>query len=561
LKPFDASGSFRPAEDGGSELGRLAVRGAGVTVFSQGVSLAVQMVATVVLARLLTPADFGVVTMVSAFSLLVMNFGLNGFTEAILQREKIDEALVSNLFWINVGAGLLLTLGFAAAGSLLAQFYGDPRVARVAAGMSLTIFLTSLSVQHLALLKRAMRFSLLSANDVLARAVSVTLSILLAFAGWGYWALVVGIIALPFSTSIGAWLLCRWTPRLPRHADGTRSMVRFAIHVYGRFSFNYFSRNTDNVLVGWRFNAQSLGFYKKAYDLFALPAGLFVSSLTSVAVSALSRLNRDPAQYRQYFLSALAVVAFVGMGLAGDLTLVGKHVIRVLLGPGWEPAGRIFTFFGPGIGATLLHGTTGWIHLSIGRPDRWLRWGLIEFAATVLLLILGLHWGPAGVAMAWTVSLWILAIPAFWYAGRPIGFGAAPVISIVWKYVLASALAAYASVVIIRGIPPFIAASNSLESIVQIMVLSVLFGTFYLGAVILLHRGCAPLYLFAGILREMIARRGFSEFSPAVAAFAADTSEAGSVSSYSLLHGNDYLSDGARTYPANRSRDSGTVKA
>lgn len=518
MKPFDSTGAFRPIGTGGGALRRLAVRGAGATVVSQGVSLAVQLIATVVLARILTPADFGVVTMVLTFSLLVMNFGLNGFTEAVLQRDKIDEALISNLFWINVGAGLLLTLGFAAAGSLLAQFYHDRLVARVAAGISPTIFLTSLSVQHLALLKRAMRFSVVSLNDVLARAASVAVSVLLALAGWGYWALVAGNIAAPLSTSIGAWLLCRWKPGLPRRAEGTGSMVRFAMHVYGRFSFNYFSRNTDNALVGWRFDAQSLGFYKKAYDLFALPMGLLVSNLTSVAVTALSRLNGDPALYRRYFFRALAVVAFVAMGLAGDLTLVGKYVIRVLLGPGWEPAGRIFAFFGPGIGVMLLYGTTGWIHLSIGRPDRWFRWGFIEFAATVLLFVVGLHWGPAGVAMAWTVSFWILIIPAFWYAGKPIGLGVAPVIFVAWKYVLASVLAAYACLVIIQRMPPFTRMSNSLGSFVQIVVVSVLFGALYLGAVILLHRGCAPLYEFTGVLREMMPLRRSSKLSPPIEA-------------------------------------------
>ena len=108
--------------------------------------------------------------------------------------------------------------------------------------------------------------------------------------------------------------------------------------------------------------------------------GLLVSSLTVVAVSTLSRMNQDSIKYKRYLLKALAVTAFVGMGIGVDLTLVGKDVIRLLLGPGWDEAGRIFTFFGPGIGIMLLYGTHSWIHLSIGKPDRWFRWGVGEFA-------------------------------------------------------------------------------------------------------------------------------------------------------------------------------------
>jgi PST family polysaccharide transporter len=295
-------------------------------------------------------------------------------------------------------------------------------------------------------------------------------------------------------------------------------MVRFAMNTYGNFSVNYFARNMDNLLVGWRFNVQSLGFYKKAYDLFALSASQLTSPLTVVAVSALSRLKQDPIRYSRYFLSSLAAVAFVGMGMGADLTLVGKDVIRLLLGPAWGPAGRIFTFFGPGIGVMLLYGTHGWIHLSIGRADRWFRWGILEFIVTGLLFLLGLRWGPAGIAMAWSASFWILTIPALWYAGRPIRLGIAPVLAVVWKYVLASALAGCASAVIIPRLPSLAGASGLVGAATRILTISLLFGGMYLGGVILLHRGCAPLYQFAGLLHEMLPWHRFVRLSPAIVA-------------------------------------------
>src|SRR5262249_4814239 len=142
LTPFDASGAFRIPADG-IGVRRLAVRSAGVTMLSQTSGLAIQIIATIVLARLLTPVDFGLVTMGTTFSLLPVNFGWNGFTESVLQRDHIDHFVASNLFWINVGAGLLLTIGFAAAGSLMARFYGNPHVAQIAVGVSLTILITS----------------------------------------------------------------------------------------------------------------------------------------------------------------------------------------------------------------------------------------------------------------------------------------------------------------------------------------------------------------------------------------------------------------------------------
>jgi PST family polysaccharide transporter len=222
LKPFAADGSFQPGVELG-ETRQLAVRGAGFTLLSGGLGFGVQMVSTVVLARLLTPSDFGLVAMVTTFNLLLTNFGMNGFTEAIQQREQINRWLVSNLFWINLGIGAVLTVGFAASGSLMARFYGDAKVAQVAIAIAPTILLNSVAVEHLALLKRAMRFSTVSFNEVTGRTVAVLVAIGLGWAGFGYWALVASALAAPLrlrwergSTAVGFPVCPAARPGRPR---------------------------------------------------------------------------------------------------------------------------------------------------------------------------------------------------------------------------------------------------------------------------------------------------------------------------------------------------------
>jgi PST family polysaccharide transporter len=290
--PFDSSGVFSPNAKS-HDLRRLAVRGAVATISASGVALSAQVISTVILARLLTPADFGVVTMVTTISLLLSSFGLNGFSEGIIQVEQIDHNTASNLFWINTGSGLVLAIAFAAAGTQLARFYRNPLVANVAIGLSVGIVVAATSVIHLALLKRAMRFAGVASNDVIGRVMNTAVSIALALKGYGYWALVGGIFAQQFSVALGAWTLCRWVPSLPRRTGKTVAMVRFAVKVYGQYCLLYSSQNIDNVLVGWRFNAVALGFYKKAYDLFTLTAAQLTAPLNNVALSALSRLNQD----------------------------------------------------------------------------------------------------------------------------------------------------------------------------------------------------------------------------------------------------------------------------
>jgi len=513
LRLFDSSGAF-VATTASERLRSRAVKAAGATLASAAVMLAIQIVATTVLARLLTPRDFGLVTMVTTFSLLLANFGHNGFNEVILQRENIDRFVASNLFWLSIAIGLISTTIFALSGSLMARFYADPHVSHIALGMSLVILVMSTSVVHLALLRRAMLFSHIAVNNILAQASSVLVSIVLALKGWGYWALVAGAVVQPLVISVGAWTVCRWLPSLPRPAGGMSAMLRFAVNVYGRFAINYFSRNTDNLLVGWRFNAQALGFYKKAYDLFVLSASQLVTPLSSVAISTLSRVNSASSEYKRCVRSMLAVFAFVGMGLGTALTVIGKDLIRLLLGPGWEEAGRIFSYFGPGIGIMLIYYMHGWIHLSIGKANRWFRWGLVEMTVTIVSFFVALPWGPVGVALAWTVSFWILTVPAFWYAGQPIQLGISLLVGAVWRYVLASLVAGIACVAILHRIPNVVASSVALEAAARIAITTGILGALYLGAVIVLHRGCEPLYQMASILRELRPRaRKFSSDS------------------------------------------------
>lgn len=511
MRPFQADGTFRPIATGG-ELRRTAVRGAGAAIAGQASNFVVSMGSVVVLARLLTPADFGIVTMVTTGSLLFRSFGLNGFTELIVQRDEITHSLASNLFWIDLAVGALLTLLFAGSGPLLAQFYHNAAVAPVAECASLTIGLGCIGWIHLGLLQRAMRFHTTAIINFIGQLVLILTSIVLASAGFHYWALVWGTVAQTVAIAMAAWLACRWTPSLPRRAAGTGEGLKFAINVYSRFALNYLSRNTDNLLVGWRFGARSLGFYKRAYDLFVLPEQQLMSPMAAVVVSTLSRVSHDREQFQRYFLRAITVVAFLGMGVGADFALVGRDFISFLLGQGWEETGRIFTLFGPGIGVMLLYDTQGWIHLSIGRPQRWFWWGFIEFACTASLFLLMLRWGPSGIAIAWSASYFILIFPGFWFAGRPIGLSLGVVLSAIWRFFLASVIAACVTALIFNAMPHFAAMGGGLFALVRLVVVSGVFFTLYLGCIVVLHNGMRPINETVGLLRDFLpVHRGKSE--------------------------------------------------
>lgn len=516
MKPFQLDGTFHPVTTA-EGLRRTAVRGAGAAIAGSAGGFAVQFGSVVVLARLLSPSDFGIVTMVTTFSLLLRSFGLNGFTELIMQREEMTDSLASNLFWINLGIGTVLALAFAGSGQLLALFYHNPDVVQVSRVMSLTIGIGCLGYIHLGLLQRAMLFRTTAIISVAGAALQMIVSVVLAMAGWHYWALVWGSVTQTTVSVVGVWLTCRWIPSRPRHASGTGSGLMFATSVYSHFAFSYLTRNTDNLLVGWRFGARALGFYKRAYDLFVLPETQLLAPLSAVVVSTLSRVSQNREQFQRYFLRIISVLALVGMGIGVGFTLVGEDLFRFLFGPGWEEAGRIFALFGPGIGVMLLYNTHGWIHLSIGRPERWFRWGLMEFVCTMALFLLGLRWGPSGIASAWTASYFLLMFPGFWYAGKPIGLGIGPIFSAIWKFFAASAGAGFGTFLIISAMPHQATTQGTLGALQRMLLVSSVFSGLYLGGVILLHWGLKPLNETFSLLRDLVPERAPRETIPAIA--------------------------------------------
>jgi PST family polysaccharide transporter len=249
-----------------------------------------------------------------------------------------------------------------ASAPVIAWFYKEPLLKPIVVAMAVPILLGGLSTQHHALLIRKMKFYGTSAYEMGVAITSLTIAIVLACWGWGYWALVAKWIISPLAFTGGAWVMCGWRPGLPARGTGVRPMLRFAFNTCGNFVMNYFGRNVDKILIGRFQGSQSLGNYDRAYHLSLVLPHQLVSPLTGVAIATFSRLSNDPEKYRHNYLTILSIFAFVGMPLSTTFTLIGKDLIILLLGPQWNTAGQIFSVFGLSIGVSMLYYTHPWLH-------------------------------------------------------------------------------------------------------------------------------------------------------------------------------------------------------
>ncbi len=401
---------------GTEELKGRTIRGGAVTVLSQFLRFGITTLSTVVLARLLTPQDYGLVAMVTAVIGFMRVFTDAGLSTATVQRSAITRELISTVFWINTGLGGGMTLLALASAPLMVWLYGDPRILWITFALATTFLLDALVAQHQALLRRRMRFVALAVVDVLSLAAGLTVGISMAIKGFGYWALVWMQISSAVATALVIWMVEPWVPGLPSRGSGARSMVRFGAFLTGSNLLTYLFRNVDNILIGWRWGASPLGLYQKAYSLLMLPLNQVNAPISNVAISALSRVQNDGPSQRRYFIRGYTIATSITMPIVLASTIFSEDIIGFLLGEQWQPSVAIFRLLAPAALAGALLNPFGWLFVSTGRADRQMRAGVVWTASILIAFVLGLQFGPQGVAVGYSLMAVLLAIPICAYA-------------------------------------------------------------------------------------------------------------------------------------------------
>jgi O-antigen/teichoic acid export membrane protein len=392
------------------DLKGRSVRGAIWTIGAQGAQFVLQSTATIALARLLTPSDFGLVAMVTSITTLGQAFADLGLSEATIQQPEITHEQVSNLFWINVAIGFLLTSITAGLAPVLSWFYKEPPLTSIALVLSLTFLFGGLRVQHDALLRRQMRFKSLAIRDFVAISIAVPSAIFLAWRGIGYWAIVVLPMTLTVVQVAFSWAMVDWIPSLPRRDVSVRSLVSFGGNVAAAYLVFSINGNADNVFVGRFWGAGPLGLYSRAYNLLMLPIRQLCGPARSVAVPGFSRVD-DPERLARFYLRTINLMFWITAPLFGFLFVAATPVIVLTLGAHWRAAAPVFQILViAALGQVLLESTM-WLLVSQGRGRQLLNLLLVSSPITIASYAVGVHFGIKGVALCGSIVL-IAIMPA-----------------------------------------------------------------------------------------------------------------------------------------------------
>jgi len=402
-------------------LGGIAARGAAVTMGGQVAGASVRFASLVVLARMLTPHDYGIVAMVTAIvgvGELLRDFGL---ANAAIQAPDLSRRQRDNLFWMNTALGLVVGGGIAACALPIAQLYGEPAVGPVVVALSMTLLLNGVAAQHRASMMRAMRFSRVAAIDFVALAVGVVAAILCALAGLGYWALVVQELTKGAVMCVGVIAAARWAPRGPDRATSMRGLVSFGADLVGTSIVDYVSRNIDSVVIGARFGPTATGLYNRAFGLMALPMAQILSPAARVTLPVLSRLRTDRDQFRRYLLTGQTIFLHVAVPLFVLGIVLAEPLVRVVLGEAWLGTVPLLRVLAVGGIFEVLAFPTSWVFQPFGATRSQLRFVLSTRPLIVVAVLAGSSWGTVGVATGFAAATTLIWPVGVLWVSRALG--------------------------------------------------------------------------------------------------------------------------------------------
>lgn len=418
------------------DLRRLVLQGGLMKILSQASKFGMRVAGLVVMARLVTPGDYGVFAMVATLTGLLMLLRDAGLHSATVQKKTISHEDISALFWVNAAVGVSLACVTAVLAPVMARFYGDPRITAPVAMLGLSFIFSGFSTQHTALLSRQLRFQTLETIGVASQFAGGVAMLGSAYFGAGYWAMVLNVLTMRVVEAFLVLAASRWRPSRPRRAagaGGVGAMLRFGRDMSGFNVVNYLYHNLDNILIGRYCSAVDLGLYVKAYGLLRLPIMQIQDPMSTVVVPALSRLQDDDVRYRSYFLKATTAVVIVSMPLVALTAISSREILLLLLGERWLGAVPIFQALIPAAFLGTTDMIAGWVFLSLGRTDLLLRLGTVKLLVVAAAFVCGLPGGPVGVAAAYSVAYCLLSLPTMAFALRhsPVSLG--DVLRAVWR--------------------------------------------------------------------------------------------------------------------------------
>jgi PST family polysaccharide transporter len=419
-------------------------KGGAVTLAGKATELVIQFVGTVVLARLLSPDDFGVFAMLTVFmgiGVVIRDFGM---PTAALQAKRLSEQQASNVFWVTAVLSMAVAALLVLITPLIVALYDQPGLSLIAPAMAGVLLVNGLQAQYKVRLARQMRFPNIAVIAVVAQLAGLAAGTLAAVLGAGYWALVIQATTGATTTLVLSTAITRWLPMRPRRGHGSLPLLHTGMANGAASVLGYAADNADTVMIGVVWGAGPLGQYNRAFQLFMSAVMSFFGPLTSVAVPTVNRAIAEGRSGQDILARAQIALCGPAIWLLLVTAATAEYLIPLLLGEQWEQTIPLLQILAVGGAFKALSQTNYWAYLIEQQSKQLLLSNMVTKPMQIAFVVVAAFHSVE--AVAWAFSLgraitWPINLIWLWKtAGQnPVRFGANGM------RLIASALAGFAA--------------------------------------------------------------------------------------------------------------------
>lgn len=433
---------------------------------SQVFRLLMQFIGIAILARFLAVADFGIMTMASVVTVFAALFSDMGMGAAVVQKEKLTPGLLNTVFWSNVAFGVSIGTIVVATSPIAAIAFSQPKVSGLLLLLAAIFPISALGTLHLALLERRASFRSIALTEILASSLGLVAALALAWSGAGVYALAGQPLATAIVMTGAYWFLSNWRPQALWHFSELRSIWHFGGNLTGFNVINYFSRNSDNMLIGFALGPGDLGIYNLGYRLMSLPTQTLTASINRVLFPVYSERIRSGEGISDYFLKIISLVSLLTAPVMFGMWAIREPFIDVLLGAQWARSAGVLAWLAPAGFLHALLSPTGSVFMATGRTDLLAKIGFLATVMIVSAFAVGINFGIVGMAAAYLASSFFAFALGFYITLKLINVRVAKLIQSVWLPIVS----ALGMAVVVSFLESYLAA-RGLSEVLRLLVL------------------------------------------------------------------------------------------
>ena len=419
-------------------LAHTAVSGAKWSLASIAGRRLMTVVTGVILARMLSPADFGLVAMALMFIGFIDLIRDLGTGAGIVQADRPSDQLLSSLFWLNLALGIAASALLASLAPAAALLFREPRLTSVLTMLSFSPLFAALSVVQTSVLVRELKFRQLAMAELAGFSLGGVTGIALALRGYGVWSLVYQSVVGTFLISLATWFASRWLPLFVFRFSSVKSLVSFSANLTGFNILNFVIRNADNVLIGRYLGAQSLGLYDLAYRVMLSSLQLVSGAFARALFPIYARLRDDHRRLGAAYLKVTGAVALIAFPVMFGIVGIAEPFVDAAFGPQWAAVVPLLLILAPVGALQAISTTVGNIYQALGRTDLLVRFAAVAGLLSVAAFVIGLQWGIVGVAACYALMQCGLAYSLFKIPLGLIGLQVTAVVQAVGRALLCS---------------------------------------------------------------------------------------------------------------------------